>query len=201
LRFRKRGDDIFIAHYYPYTDNMSTFVIEVDEQTWDNGFWDLTDDERKTISEELFADVLDGGKLIENKSNWTCFHTVENDRWVTDRIALIGDAQYRGHFSIGSGTRLAMEDTIALATALQDNPDNVTQALAIYEESRRPQKQKLISAAIKSYTWYDDIRQYIDQPIMDFSYNFLTRTGRMPEERLRSFLPGFMEQYDAYKAG
>ena len=201
LRFRKRGDDIFIAHYYPYTAQMSTFLVEVDRHTWEQGeFGALSDAERKAISEDVFADILDGGPLIENKSDWTQFETVENERWAAGRVALIGDAQYRGHFSIGSGTRLAMEDSIALASALRDKTDDLEAALETYEAVRRPVKQKLISAAKNSYTWYDNIRDYIDLPILEFGYNFLTRTGRMPDDRLRSFLPEFMEQYDAYGA-
>ncbi|MCG8443946.1 MAG: FAD-dependent monooxygenase, partial [Caulobacterales bacterium] len=145
------------------------------------------------------ADVLDGGVLIENKSDWTRFQTVENERWATDRIALIGDAQYRAHFAIGSGTRLAMEDSIALAQALKEQPSDVAGALHAYETRRRPNKVKLTAAGEKSYTWYDNIRDVIDLPIVEFCYSFLTRTGRMPDERLRAMLPDFMERYDAYR--
>ena len=200
LRFRRHGGGIYIAHYYPYTEKMSTFLLEVDAQTWEaEGFGERSDAERQVICEDLFADVLEGATLIENKSNWSRFLTVENDCWVTDRVALIGDAQYRGHFSIGSGTRLAMEDSIALATALRQTPAGVKAALATYEAARRPSKETLMTAAERSYTWYDNIRDYIDLPLLEFGYTFLTRTGRMPEERLRLILPDFMAQYDEYK--
>ncbi|MEO0804111.1 MAG: FAD-dependent monooxygenase [Cyanobacteria bacterium J06642_2] len=201
LRYRRHGDGVFIAHYYPYTEDMSTFLVEVDRETWeDTGFGNKTDAERKAISEDVFADVLDGLPLVENKSNWTQFQTIDCERWVTDRVALIGDAQYRAHFSIGSGTRLAMEDSIALATAMKETPANVALALSNFEAARRPVKRKLMGAARKSYLWYDDVRKYIDLPLLEFGYNFLTRTGRMSDERLRSFLPDFMRDYDAYRA-
>lgn len=200
LRFRRKADDVFIAHYYPYTDSMSTFLVEVDQKTWaSNGFGDKTDEERKAISEDVFSDILEGRKLISNNSRWTRFETVQNERWVTDRVALIGDAQYRAHFAIGSGTRFAMLDTIALAKALKENASNVETALQAYESTRRPKKQKLMTAAEKSYVWYDNIRDHIDLPHLEFTHQFLTRTGRMPDDRLRLILPDFMQAYDAFR--
>ncbi|MEM8985539.1 MAG: FAD-dependent monooxygenase [Pseudomonadota bacterium] len=201
LRFRKRGESVFIAHYYPYTDKMSTFLMEVDGDTWEHhGFGDLSDAERKRISEDVFEDVLDGGRLIDNKSDWTRFHTVRNRRWVSDRVALIGDALYRGHFSIGSGTRLAMQDSIGLAKALKERPDNVAAALLSYERECAPKKEMLMAAAEKSYNWYEAVRTKMGLPIADFTYDFLTRTGRMSEERLRMSLPDFMKTYDDARA-
>ena len=199
LRFRRRGDDVFVAHYYPYTPDKSTFLVEVDAPTWENGFGDLSDGDRKAQSEEVFADILDGGRLIENKSVWSAFETVETVNWVTDRAGLIGDANYRAHFSIGSGTRLAMEDALALATALKQGAGNVAASLAAYQEARRPRKQKLMSAAQKSYQWYDAVRAHIDLPHLEFAYQFLGRTGRMPDERLKLILPDFMAAYAAFK--
>ena len=199
LRFRRRGDDVFIAHYYPYKPDKSTFLAEVDAPTWENGFGDLSDDERKAQSEEVFADILGGGKLIENKSVWSAFETVETVNWVTDRAAIIGDANYRAHFSIGSGTRLAMEDALALATALKQGEGGVAASLAAYQEVRQPRKQKLMSAAQKSYQWYDAVREHIDLPYLEFAYQFLVRTGRMPDERLKLILPDFMADYAAFK--
>ena len=200
LRFRRRGEDLFIAHYYPYTAERSTFLVEVDGPTWRGGFGALSDDERRAISEEVFADILAGGDIIENKSNWTNFQTVECTRWATDRVVLVGDAQYRGHFSIGSGTRLAMEDTIALAKALKERESDIPTALAGYEAVRRPKKAILCGAAENSYNWYERVREIVDLPIEAFAYNFLTRTGRMPDERLRGYLPDFMARYDAFRA-
>jgi len=201
LRFRKYGEGIFIAHHYPYTEKLSTFLVEVDRHTWDNaGFGAKTDAERKAISEHVFADILGGLPLVENKSSWTQFQTIDCGTWVTDRIVLIGDAQYRAHFSIGSGTRLAMEDSIALAEALKVSPRDVKAALTSFEATRRPIKRKLMSAARKSYLWYDDVRKYIDLPLLEFGYDFLTRTGRMSDDRLRSFLPEFMADYEAHRA-
>lgn len=201
LRFRRCGDDVFVAHYYPYTSEKSTFLIEVDAQTWENGFGDLSDDQRKAESEKLFADILEGHSLIENKSVWSAFKTVETVNWVTDRVALIGDANYRAHFSIGSGTRLAMEDALALATALKEGQSDVAASLAAYQETRQLRKQKLMSAAKKSYQWYDAVREHIDLPYLEFAYQFLGRTGRMPDDRLKLILPDFMSAYEAFKQG
>ena len=199
LRFRRRGGDVFVAHYYPYTPDKSTFLVEVDAPTWENGFGDLSDDERKAQSEEVFADILAGGKLIENKSVWAAFETVETVNWVTDRAAIIGDANYRAHFSIGSGTRLAMEDALALATALKRGAGDVAASLAAFQDARQPRKQKLMWAAQKSYQWYDAVRAHIDLPYLEFAYQFLGRTGRMPDERLKLILPDFMAAYAAFK--
>ena len=129
------------------TRPIKAFLVEVDAQTWENGFGILSDDERKAQSEEVFADILDGGSLIENKSVWSAFETVETVNWVTDRAAIIGDANYRAHFSIGSGTRLAMEDALALAAALKQGKGDVAESLAAYQDARQPRKQKLMSAA------------------------------------------------------
>ena len=131
----------FIAHYYPYSDTMSTFVAECDEATWiDCGLAGMSDAQRQAKFEEIFADELDGMKLISSNSVWRQFPVVRNQQWSVGKTALLGDALSSAHFSIGSGTRIAMEDSIALADAVVANPKDMAKALAVYEASRRPSK-------------------------------------------------------------
>lgn len=198
LRFRPCGAGSMIAHYYSYTPEMWTFVAEVDHQSWlDIGMGRMDNAARKAIVESTFEDVLEGRSLIENKSQWSQFETVTNERWSTGNRVLIGDALYRAHFSIGSGTRLAMEDALGLATALAAKPDQLDEALADFEAHGKPRKQKLMRACERSYRWYETAHQKLDMPILNFIHDFMTRTGRMPEDRLRMAVPEFVDAYRA----
>lgn len=198
LRFRRYDGGRYIAHYYPYTPERWTFVCEVDAETWvNNGLDEMSDAERKKRVEVVFADVLDGHTLIENRSLWTQFEAITNDNWSVGNIALIGDALFRAHYSIGSGTRLAMEDALGLATALKNRSDDLAAALVDYEMTGRPRKEKLMAACEASYRWYETVSEKFDWPILDFIHDFMNRTGRMPEERLRRFAPGFVKAYEA----
>lgn len=199
LVFRKYEGGYFIAHYYPYSDTMSTFVAECDHQTWvDFGMEAMPQVERQALFEKIFAAELGGYKLVSNNSNWRQFPVVVNQTWHVGNQVLIGDALTSAHFSIGSGTRIAMEDAIALADAIVALPDDVQAALRRYDEVRGPEKAKLISASEASYNWYERIREWMELPTPhEFVYRFMTRTGRVDLNRLREQYPNLMAELTA----
>lgn len=191
----------FNAHHYRYAPDMSTFLVECDRATWQrHGFAEKSVDESRAICEQVFADVLDGYPLLSNKSVWRNFPWIWNEHWSFGNVVLIGDALHSAHFSIGSGTRLAMEDAIALIKALEDAPD-IPAALARYEAGRKPVVKKLVTAARASADWYEHFPDHMKLGLMDFAHSYITRSGRIDDERLRAMAPAFMAIYDAHKAG
>ena len=199
LVFRKHEGGYFVAHYYPYSDSMSTFVAECDHQTWlDFGMEDMSAEARQALFERVFAPELDGYALVSNNSAWRQFPVILNANWHVGRQVLIGDALTSAHFSIGSGTRIAMEDAMALADAIVAHPADVPAALLQYEAVRKPEKAKLISASEASYNWYEHIREWMDLPTPhEFVFRFMTRTGRVDAERLRAQFPALMAELAA----
>jgi 2-polyprenyl-6-methoxyphenol hydroxylase-like FAD-dependent oxidoreductase len=195
LVFRTTPKGRFVGHYYGYTPSMSTFVAECDAQTWAcAGLGDMTDDARRKYMEEIFAPELDGDRLIDNRSIWRNFPVIVNARWSSGKSVLIGDALLSAHFSIGSGTRLAMDDAMALFAAIQETSD-VPAALARFDEIRHPIRERFRLAAEKSFNWYERLDQVMAQPPIDFVHDFLTRTGRIDDARLAEYAPGFAKLY------
>jgi 2-polyprenyl-6-methoxyphenol hydroxylase-like FAD-dependent oxidoreductase len=191
----------FNAHHYRYSPDMSTFLVECDPATWQRyGFADKTVEQSQTICEQVFAATLDGHPLISNKSVWRNFPWIWNERWWSDNKVLIGDALHSAHFSIGSGTRLAIEDAIALVKALDAERDIPT-ALARYETERKPIVKKLVTAARTSADWYEKFPEHMKLGLMDFAYSYITRSGRIDDARLRAMSPLFMARYEAAKHG
>ena len=187
----------FNAHHYRYSPNMSTFLVECDPATWQAyGFADKTVEESKAICERVFADALDGHALVSNKSVWRNFPWIWNERWFFKNMVLLGDALHSAHFSIGSGTRLAIEDAIALAKALEVER-SLDSALARYQGERQPVVKKLVTAARTSADWYADFAHHMKLAPMDFAYSYITRSGRIDESRLRAMAPAFMSRYEA----
>ena len=199
LVFRKYEGGYFVAHYYPYSDSMSTFVAECDHQTWlDFGMEDMSAEARQALFETVFAPELDGYRLVSNNSAWRQFPVILNTNWHVGNQVLIGDALTSAHFSIGSGTRIAMEDAMALADAIEAHPADVEAALRQYETVRKPEKAKLISASEASYNWYERIREWMDLPTPhEFVFRFMTRTGRVDVERLRAQFPALVAELAA----
>lgn len=196
LTFRRRGEEIYVGHFYRYAPGMSTFVAECDAETWERGgLATLDDDARRARMEEIFAPELAGRKLVENRSIWRNFPVTTTRAWTSGNIVLLGDALRSAHFSIGSGTRLAMEDAIALFDAFRETGDDVPRALARFVEIRKPVRDRFGSAAERSFLWYERVRQVMEQPIVDFVHDFLTRTGRVDDQRLESYCPGFFALY------
>lgn len=187
----------FNAHHYRYSPSMSTFLVETDAATWKAyGFEHKSIEESQAICEEVFAETLDGHKLISNKSVWRNFPWIWNERWSHRNMVLIGDALHTAHFSIGSGTRLAIEDAIALTKALEAEAD-VPAALARYERERKPIVKKLVTAARTSADWYEHFPEHMKLGLMDFTYSYITRSGRIDDNRLRAMSPQFMARFEA----
>jgi 2-polyprenyl-6-methoxyphenol hydroxylase-like FAD-dependent oxidoreductase len=187
----------FNAHHYRYSPEMSTFLVECDLATWQAyGFADKTIDESKAICERVFASTLDGHELVSNKSVWRNFPWIWNERWSFKNMVLIGDALHSAHFSIGSGTRLAIEDAIALVRALEAEGD-VFAALRRYQSERQPIVKKLVTAARTSAGWYEKFPEHMKLGLMDFAYSYITRSGRIDDARLRAMSPAFMARYEA----
>jgi 2-polyprenyl-6-methoxyphenol hydroxylase-like FAD-dependent oxidoreductase len=189
----------FNAHHYRYAPGMSTFIIEWDRPSWERaGFATMGPEETKAVCEKVFTTTLSGHPLLSNKSIWRNFPCLRNDRWSFRNMVLVGDALHTAHFSIGSGTRLAMEDVIALVQALEGEPRDLRAALALYEANRRPIVEKLVAAATKSALWYEHFPEHMRLAPLDFAYSYITRSGRIDHDRLRASAPGFMARYEAY---
>ncbi len=207
LVFRQYQGGAFVAHYYPYCATGSTFVTECDHATWLKlGMDAMTDDERQQLFEKVFAPELAGEKLISNNSNWRQFPVTRSSNWTAGNHVLIGDAQTSAHFSIGSGTRIAMEDSIALAEALTEEAlagsaePTPLQRLANFVQRRGPEKDKLLTASRKSYLWYENIGEWMQRYTpLEFIHAFMTRTGRLGNERLAAQYPELFAQFE--KAG
>ena len=187
----------FNAHHYRYAPDMSTFLVECDAATWQAyGFEHKTIEESQAICEKVFAATLSGHPLVSNKSVWRNFPWIWNERWSHQNMVLIGDALHSAHFSIGSGTRLAIEDAIALTKALEAEAD-ISAALARYEAERKPIVKKLVTAARTSADWYEKFPEHMKLDLMDFAYSYITRSGRIDDARLRAMSPMFMARYEA----
>jgi len=188
----------FNAHHYRYSPDMSTFLVECDRATWQRyGFAGKRAEESRAICETVFANTLDGQPLVSNKSVWRNFPWIWNEHWSFRNMVLVGDALHSAHFSIGSGTRLAIEDVIALVKALEAERD-VPAALARYEAERKPVVKKLVAAARASAGWYEQFPVHMKRGLMDFAYSYITRSGRIDDARLRAMSPLFMARYEAH---
>jgi anthraniloyl-CoA monooxygenase len=181
------------AHAYPYDEGMSTFIVEMHERTWRRlGLGERTVSASVAWCTELFAPALNGHRLYSNNSRWISFVTVRNRRWCVDNVALLGDAAHTAHFSIGSGTKLAMEDAVALAWALRAGDAGVRSALLAYESERRPIVESTQRAAQASLEWFEGIARYVDQERLQFAFNLLTRSRRVTYDNLRLRDPEFV---------
>jgi 2-polyprenyl-6-methoxyphenol hydroxylase-like FAD-dependent oxidoreductase len=195
--FRHTPIGDFTAHHYRYAPGRSTFIVEVDEASFARaGFEKMPEDESRAFCEKVFADALEGKRLISNNSIWRRFPQVRNTRWHHGKHVLIGDALHTAHFSIGSGTRLAMEDAIALDRALAAHDDDVAAALPAFEAARRPIVEKIVTGAAASASWYEHFAEHMELAPADFAMSYITRSGRIDIERLRKLSPRFVERYE-----
>jgi 2-polyprenyl-6-methoxyphenol hydroxylase-like FAD-dependent oxidoreductase len=195
--FRHTPIGDFNAHHYRYAPGRSTFVVEVDEATFNRaGFERMEASESRGVCEKVFADALDGKRLVSNNSVWRRFPHLNCARWHHGRHVLIGDAAHTAHFSIGSGTRLAMEDAIALDKALAAHSDNVAAALSAFEAARRPLVEKIVAGADASARWYENFAEHMQLAPLDFAMSYITRSARVDIERLRKLSPRFVERYE-----
>jgi 2-polyprenyl-6-methoxyphenol hydroxylase-like FAD-dependent oxidoreductase len=187
----------FNAHHYRYAPGRSTFIVETDEASFARaGFERMEESESRSLCQKIFADALDGHPLISNNSVWRRFPLVRNTRWHHGKCVLIGDALHTAHFSIGSGTRLAMEDAIALDRALAEHDDDIAAALPAFEAARRPIVDKLLAGAMASAAWYENFAEHMELAPADFAMSYITRSGRVDLDRLRKLSPRFVERYE-----
>ncbi|WP_046779563.1 bifunctional salicylyl-CoA 5-hydroxylase/oxidoreductase [Streptomyces yangpuensis] len=173
-------------HAYPYAADASTVIVEMREEVWRAAGLDLCDEvESAARCAKIFSEALRGRPLHGNRSAWTQFRTVVNEHWSHGNVALVGDAAHTAHFSIGSGTKLAVEDALALAEALDASDGDVPAALTAYEAARRPAVASTQRAAAASSRWFEDLAGYLDQPARQFAFNLLTRSRRVTHDNLR----------------
>jgi anthraniloyl-CoA monooxygenase len=181
------------AHAYRFDDDLSTFIVEMDPETWAGLGLDAMDQaEAIALCEQIFAKYLDGHALMSNATHlpgpqaWLTFRRIVCDRWDYGKLILLGDAAHTAHFSIGSGTKLAMEDAVALAWAFRSSgSEDVAGALAAYEAERRPVVESTQRAAQASLEWFEGISRYVGQERMQFAFNLLTRSRRVTYDNLR----------------
>jgi 2-polyprenyl-6-methoxyphenol hydroxylase-like FAD-dependent oxidoreductase len=199
--FLETGNGPINAHHYRYSPSMSTFLVECSEATYfASGFDRMSEDETRGALERIFAATLEGHKLISNRSVWRQFPIVHNERWSVGNKVILGDALHTAHFSIGSGTRLAIEDAIALARAIKASPRDARTALSAYEAQRKPILDKLVKAANASAAWYENFGTHMALPPYDFAMSYLSRTGRMDIERIRKVAPVFVGAWEERRA-
>ncbi|EFL35523.1 salicylyl-CoA 5-hydroxylase [Streptomyces viridochromogenes DSM 40736] len=180
-------------HAYPFAPDASTVIIEMREEVWHAaGFDELDEAESIERCAKIFAQALRDRPLKSNNSTWTTFRTVVNERWSHGNVVLLGDAAHTAHFSIGSGTKLAVEDALALAACLEER-DTLEEALAAYEAERRPVVASTQRAARASLEWFENLALHLDQPPRQFAFNLLTRSRRVTHENLRLRDPRFTE--------
>src|SRR5262249_28093506 len=156
------------------------------------GFAEKTEEESKALCEKVFADTLEGHPLVNNKSVWRNFPWLWSDRWSHRNMVLVGDALHTAHFSIASGTRLALADVFATGNALDGEPNNLRRAVEAYEAARRPVVEKLVKAARTSAAWYERFGEHMKLKPLDFGYSYITRSGRIDDNQLRAMSPRFM---------
>jgi 2-polyprenyl-6-methoxyphenol hydroxylase-like FAD-dependent oxidoreductase len=194
------GKGALCGHYSTYARGMSTFVMECDEATWFGcGLDAMTDEQRRTFTQQFFKAELGGCELIANHSVWRQFPVVINQHWHhANRYVLLGDALRTAHFSIGSGTRMALEAAIALSNSLTRFDSDVAAALNDFEQTHRPTMEKLASASERSFRWYETFRARMAQTdAAGLAYDYLMRTGRIDEARLRRDFSRFLEFYQS----
>ena len=199
--FKLDAHGLWRVHAYRFDDRHSTFIVETTAETWKRAGLDhANEDQSVRFLEALFAAELDGHPLLKNKAIWRNFPTVRNRRWSNGNIVLLGDAAHTAHFSVGSGTKLAMEDSIALADALAKERE-VPTALAAYEAERRPQVESLQRAAQASLEWFESAERYHGhlEPI-EFAASLLTRSLRITHENLKVRDPAFVARIDGWFA-
>jgi anthraniloyl-CoA monooxygenase len=196
-------------HGYPFDSTGSTFIVEMNDAVWRRAGFEAFatrafapgESDLESIAEirALFGDVLEGHQVHANNSRWLSFTTVRNDAWHHANVALLGDAAHTAHFSIGSGTKLAMEDALALAACLHEHP-SVAAALDAYEAERKPVVVSTQRAAQASLEWFENLGQYVHQDPMQFAFNILTRSRRVTYDNLRLRDPEFVAGVDAWFA-
>lgn len=208
--FKETEFGLFRIHAYPYSAERSTFIAECRPETWQRAGFDTADEDRTVeVLERLFADELGGHRLIKNRSIWRNFPTVRCERWYSDHVVIVGDAAHTAHFSIGSGTKLAMEDSIELAAALAAVPPTdgrpsraaISAALASYQARRMPEVESLQAAAQVSMEWFEGTERTLGMAPAQFAYNLMTRSLRVSHASMRKRDPELVDAVEPLLAG
>ncbi|HEX2130449.1 MAG TPA: FAD-dependent monooxygenase [Actinophytocola sp.] len=200
--FKQTEFGLFQVHAYPFDENTSTFIVETTEATWRRAGLDrMSEEDGMAFCAELFAADLDGHRLLSNKSVWLDFPLIRNRQWHDGNVVLLGDAAHTAHFSIGSGTKLAMEDAIALANGFVRHPSDVERALVDYELERQPVVERFQQAAGDSAAYFGRVGHYQDLAPIQFAVNLLTRSGRISHANLTQRDPHLIRVLDAWFAG
>jgi anthraniloyl-CoA monooxygenase len=196
--FKANAAGMFRVHAYRYEEGASTFIVECTEETWRNAGLDAaTEADSVAYCEQLFAEELAGHRLVANRSIWRQFPNITTGRWSHENMVLVGDAVHTAHFSIGSGTKLAMEDAIDLAEALSAG-DDVQASLRRYEEARRPEVASLQRAAQVSLEWFEQTERYMHLAPLQFAFTLLTRSMRITHDNLKLRDPALMDRVDRW---
>ena len=197
LIFEQTRYGLFIGHAYRYASDRSGFVVECDPDTWKSAGLELmSDDESRRFCEGVFSKHLAGHRLLSNRSLWFKPAFVTTTRWYYKNLVLIGDALKTVHPSLGSGTRVGMQDAIALVDAFKELGENVPEALARFAAIRRPFADAFQDAAMRSIVWYETVNQKLHLTTVDFAFSFMMRTGRVNYQRLRTMDRRFVQCYE-----
>lgn len=195
--FKETEWGLFQVHAYPFEEGRGTWIVECREETWRNAGLDkLTEEESAAFCHRLFADHLEGEELLTNRSLWRTFPTIRCESWRHENVVLLGDSAHTAHFSIGSGTKLAMEDSIALADAVCANLDSVPRALDAYEDARRIDVLKTQRAAQTSLEWFENSSRYLGQSPERFVFNLMTRSKQITHDNLELRDPALVQSVD-----
>ena len=196
LTFRENDAGVFAAHSYKFNQTTSTFIVECDEETWTNsGLFAMGDEETRRYLEQVFAPDLGGEALLSNNSKWINFLLVKNERWFFENVVLIGDALHTAHFSIGSGTKLALEDAIALFDSFRRTA-TIESALKTFEATRKPVIEEYQAAAFESMRWFENARDYMHLSPIELAFALMTRSGKVDYEDLKRRDPEFISKYE-----
>jgi anthraniloyl-CoA monooxygenase len=200
--FRESEHGLFQVHAYPFDGTTSTWIVEAGEETWRRaGLDEAEEGESIAFCQRLFADDLRGNALLSNNSRWLTFTTLRCRLWRHGNVVLVGDAAHTAHFSIGSGTKLAMEDAISLARAFEHHGADVEAALADYELERKPVVERFQEAAAESRTYFENTPRYLHLSPQQFAFHLLTRSGRIDYDVLRIRDPVYADRVDRWFAG
>lgn len=196
--FRENEHGIFQVHAYQFDDSTSTFIVECDEQSWRKAGLDKASEaESIAYCEKVFAPELGGHGLMGNRSRWIQFPTIKCAQWNHENVVLLGDAVHTAHFSVGSGTKLAMEDSIVLAESLDDDA-TIEECLRVYKEAREPLVGRTQRAAAQSQQWFEESRRHLRHAPERVVFSMLSRTRRVTHENLRMRDPAYIESVDRF---
>lgn len=201
LVFKQTEHGVFIAHSYQYSPELSTFLIEVDPGTWQRAGLDkASEDESRGFCADVFRAELGSNELLTNRSLWFEANIVSNEHWYHGNIVLLGDALRTVHFSLGSGTRMAMQDAIALHRGVAAHPGDLSAALAAFRSERSDSSSSFQQSASRSLDWYENVAGKMHLDPVSFAYDYMRRTGKVSHEDLSQRDPLFVGAYEARQA-